>query len=557
MIAFTTLLLFLLGIVGSVKVSVKADKLLSFFMLASLSVLFGNFVANMWRGIENTLSFTWNSSPSGNIYVDIISNPYNYGLVLPFFAMTLLAVAYNQIFRYEERRSTYDSVLILNLAALLMMITSNNFVQLLSALFIIDILAMFMIKDVEAYRRYILLNIAADMMIFTVLAVINCRVDSLDIRQILLYKKIGQHIDFITLCGLTAIFIKLGGYGLHLGLIKLENIRLHRLQNVLFLSSPISALILLMKFHNLWNASPYFTAYIHLMCALSLGGGFLASLAVSNYKAKIIYWQMMFWALFVEILCYKGFIWTPDGSILLLEMYVWVWGLYLFYLYNGRRYMMLEMMAKQPINRTAINMAFMLMFLMVLAISSSLTEMYNRGNRYYIWVFAVMFILSLTAMLRQAYRPRRKALKVPAAAVKMHWSAWLIAGGLAAFLFSHIDIWQLPLWGFGAAFLLLSRFTPLWSCQHLYKMKKLQNNDVLGKIYKYLLIKPLRGFGRFLWLLIDHLVVEKFIVGVSAAGAQAFLRFFRRLHNNTVFGSIVITALLAVLLWASYQNGRG
>lgn len=168
------------------------------------------FAGDFLAGRESSFSFLWNSSPGGDINIDIVSNIYNYHLILPFFMITLTALLQNLLFRYEERRSFYGAVLIFNLVTLITMITGNNFVQLLCAIFVADILILFLVKDMEAYKRYILLNISADMIIFTIMAIINCKVDSLNIHEILRYKQTGHHLDFIAIAGLTAVFMKIG-----------------------------------------------------------------------------------------------------------------------------------------------------------------------------------------------------------------------------------------------------------------------------------------------------------------------------------------------------------
>ena len=247
MIALTTFLLLILGIFSSIRVSVKTDKWLSFIVFLLFCVIFGQFSHNIINSAQDVFSFIWNKSPGGDIQIDIISNPYNYGFVLPFFIITLLSLALNLLFRYEERRNIYEAGLIFNLAALITMITSNNFVQLLFALFIVDILALLLVHDIEAYRRYILLNISADLMIFTVLAIINSRVASLDIREILQYKQIGLHIDFIAIIGLTAIFMKFGFFIFHIGLLGLRNIRLHRVLSVAYAVKIINSALFIGK----------------------------------------------------------------------------------------------------------------------------------------------------------------------------------------------------------------------------------------------------------------------------------------------------------------------
>ncbi len=553
MIALTTFLLLILGIFSSIRVSVKTDKWLSFIVFLLFCVIFGQFSHNIINSAQDVFSFIWNKSPGGDIQIDIISNPYNYGFVLPFFIITLLSLALNLLFRYEERRNIYEAGLIFNLAALITMITSNNFVQLLFALFIVDILALLLVHDIEAYRRYILLNISADLMIFTVLAIINSRVASLDIREILQYKQIGLHIDFIAIIGLTAIFMKFGFFIFHIGLLGLRNIRLHRLQNILFLSAPVCALILLTKFHVLLSGSAYFNTYLHLVCCLSLGGGFVGSLCSQNYKQRIIYWQMMFWALFVELLRFNGFIWNLSLTFLLLQTYILNIALYLIYYYTGRHYHQNDLSKINLVNQSAMLSALMLILLMVVAITGVLTELYNKGNRYYIWTYAILYILSLSATLKSIFFVKKKASYAHSPHLAPHYLVWILLGCSAAIVLYPTPINAVTIWGFGAAFILLNRYNPIWRIAHIGYICRFEQNDRIGLIYKYGVIKPLRLSGRVLWLLIDRFLTEKIIIGGSIKTAQIGLRFFRKIHSNRILGGTIIIVLLLGFLGLAYN----
>ncbi len=555
MIAFTTLALLIVGILSSFRVGIKKDRLLSFCVFFLLGGVFTQFCLEMFSGNEDVFSFIWNSSPSGDIKIDIISNKYHYNLVLPFFIITIFAVAQNLIFRYEERRGLYNATLIFNLVALIVMMTSNNFVQLLCALFVIDILAMFIIKDTSACRRYILLNITADMLIFMVLAIINCQIDSLDIREILLYKQVGRHLDFIALAGLTSVFMKMGFWGFHIGLLALKNVRLHRLLNILFLSSPVSALILLIKFHVLWNASTLFAPYIHLGCVTSIFGGFIGSLITDNFKQKIIYWQMMFWAIFVEILCFSGFVWSAANVWLLLQFNVLMWCLYLVY-YQGMRQNSVILLMQQNFKNSKISyIVFTLITLMIAAISGSLDGVYNRGNRYYIWYFAVLFVLSLSTALRQILFTPRKINPLANRHNPVHLMSLFALTMLTIFILQPHNLYTIVVFGWTFVFILFCMYSPLWRLRFVYKQEYIQNNDFIGQFYKYAFVKPLRLIGRFLWLLIDHLFIEQIIIGFCLSAAQRGLRFFRQLHKNTTLGGTIIVILIGLMLWFSYIMG--
>ena len=155
-------------------------------------------------------------------------------------------------------------------------------------------MALLIIKDVEKSKYYATFNLIADMMLFTVLAVVNCQLESLDLRQIIEYNKIGFHQDFVALVGLSAVFIKFGSVPFHGSMLRLKDIRYHRLQNVLFLTSPASALILLQKFYPLWQSSLYFLPVLQAGCVLGLVWGLVLFAMGESLKLKTIYWQMFY-----------------------------------------------------------------------------------------------------------------------------------------------------------------------------------------------------------------------------------------------------------------------
>ena len=552
MIAYTTFLLFLTGLFSSIKVSIKTDKILSFIAFAALFTIFGNFCESWLSGDNQTFSFIWNSSPSGNINFDIISNPYNYEIILPFFIITLLSALHIQIFRYEERKSSAVAFLAFNLAILTAMITSNNFVQLLSAVFIADILAVLIIKDTGASKKYTLMNMAADMILFMVLAVINSLVDSLDIRQILAYKKSGFHADFLAIFGLTAVFMKFGFFIFHIGILSLQNIRLHRLLEILFLSAPLTALVLLLKFNILWRESAYFLPYLDALCSLTLAFGFFGSLLIDCYKAKIIYWQLMFWALFVELLKFNGFIWSAWFTALFLGMYILSNGLYLLHYYFNRRPLVSQFMTIRKENKYPLQGAFLIIFSAVISLSMTLTNMYNNVNRYYIWTFAVLFTLSLSAVLYQIlFLPRRRKLlqlsTIP--------TQYLITAELLLFatsLLYYFHDYHISAVGVPVVFVLLCLFNPLHKLSYFYTKTDIQNFEFFAFLYNNL-ITFLQISGKVLWLLIDRLFMDKIFIRFTVWSAKSGLSLFRKAHQSPLLGGFFVLLFIIILFMWSYN----
>lgn len=554
MIAYTAFLLFFIIIFSSVKVGIKMDRALSGVGFVSLFFVFCNFLDGMREKINDEFSFVWNTAQGQNLRIDIFSNAYNYELVLPFFAITLLAVLNGLLFRNEERRASYAAVEIFNLLALIVLITSSNFVQLLASLFSVDILSYFLVRDIDKYKRYVLINVFADMILFMVLAIINCRVDSLDIQQIILYRQEGFYNNFVALSGLTAVFLKIGFTVFQIGIMGLKNIRWHRLQNILFVSSATASFLVLLKFSILWKESVCFDSYFNFMALASFVWAFIGSLLTDEFKTKLIYWQMLFFALFAELLRINGFVWERGFTILLLEMYLMANVLYLVYYYNNRRNLLAKMAAIRRRFDKKVAAVLLLTAVFITAMANTLTMLYNRGNRYYIWLFGVMFVLSLSAAIKRIYfSPRlRMGDKQNQVSFKFLYVAELAAAG--AFLLYGAQFGKSSVWGFLSIFIALCLISPLGKIPDIKYVKFLQNGDYLGDFYLFL-IKSIRRSGKMLWLIIDHFFMEKIILRFSSVFVGGQLRWFRKVHNSRLWGGTTAVVVLLILLWFSFKNG--
>ena len=552
MIAYVAILLFLIGAFCCFKAGVKIGGIFSWLALISAFFVFALFFWGMQANAENIFSFVWSSSPGGDMKIDIISNRYNYELVYPFFVITLLSLAGNKFLHLEKIGNTYSAVLLFNLVTIILMVTSNNFIQLLSSLFVADILAFFIIKNAMASRQYILMNIIADMMLFMVIAIINSRIKSLDIRQILRYNQIGFHSDFVTLCGLTAVFIRFGFFVFHVGLCTLKDIKLHNLINILFLFAPLSAMFILLKFHVVWQNSAYFMPYLNLMCITTLGWCFWRSLLVDSYKAKVIYLQTMFWALLVELLRFSGFVWNAYFTSLIIVSYILTTSLYLFYYYIGRRRNMMQILSTKRCCKKGIASTCVLALVSVVLLSDVLYKIYNNSNRYYIWTFAVFYGLSLSAMMSQICF-RRKIWNLSDFPIKFKWSLFVGLMGVLIVPLRLVELTALPVYGASIVFFACC-FLPFELCQKFYQTKWLQNLNGFNTLY-VTLVHSAQLLGRFLLLLIDRVFIEKIVIKNTVLLTQSGLRVFRK-SSNSLKSVLFIVTLLFLLLWISFRSGN-
>lgn len=567
MIADTAFLLIIAALFSGLKVNIKTDKIFSCLVFLFVGCIFSAFYQYSRQSVSETFSFVWNSSPSGNITVDIISNTYNFQLIQPFFLITLLSVGYNTIFRYEERRGVFNAVLLFNLFALIMMITSNNFVQLLSGLFAVDIMALLMIRDVEKSKYYAIYNLIADMILFTVLAVINCQLESLDIRQIVKYPRIGLHPDFAAVSGLLAIFIKVGIIPFHEGIRQLQDIRFHRLQSILFLTSPAAAVILLLKFNLLWEVSPFFLPLLQTGCFIgAVWGGFGFWLA-DNLKLKIIYQQMWFASLFIYLLTEQNFVWSAGFSVLLVCQYLAVSLIYYLYYQTNRTVSLSKLQNRHFafwLPRLAAGGLFVIIFAFM---ADSIFLLYlPQKNIDNLLPTTLLYILAAAQLLHQLcsrrYSPESSGSKSP---VKFIFWLLLLAGTAIVATEKFYILNNLPpeiaiksvyisvTTAVVFIFLILMPVPPF--IYRIYNTEHLQKNDIFNRIYHSLFIEPLQWCGRILAVLIDRMLAEKMIIGISSYCLQAAVRFFRAVHHNPLIGGTCFLLLLTLLLLFSYAAG--
>ncbi len=560
MIADTAFLLIIIALFSSLKIGIKADKILSCLVFLFILAIFTNFFQHKNILEEQVFATVWNSSSSGNIMLDIISNAANCEFILPYFLFTVLAIGYNFIFRYEERRSVYNSLLLFNLAVLILIISGNSLVQLLSGVFLIDILALLMIKDMGISQKYAMFNLIADMILFSVLAVVNGQIESLDIRQIAAYNKVGLHQDFVALFGLTAVFIKLGFIPFQLGILSLKNIRFHRLQSVLFLTSPMTAVILLMKFNILWQSSKYFSIILLAECWVAILWSGICFLISGNLKQKVVYLQTLFMGFLILTLFKQHFEWSPILTNLLVGQYLTVSLFYYLYYYANRTVNLLKLPNYVFKSRYGLGFIYAV-FLAVLFIMVHNILKLPENDAAYVWCSGAFYIVGSSLLLRQFSRLKAKnesehfsqplklaywglfllvIVKLGLQDFALEWNVQNYLGEITV-LFTFATISVLPV-------------SPL--VYKLYRKEKLQQSDFGEAAYKFLLVEPMDFCGRVLAVIIDRMVVEKWIVGFSSWCLQTAIRLFRNIHYNRFWGILLVLIMLAGLLAVSFYAGR-
>ena len=103
---------YLVGIcfIGFLRVRMRWDKILAWLMFFAIFFLFCNYGIQTLDGSLSGFSFIWNETKIGKITIDYFSSLSTNRLMLPLFFVTLMTILYNNIFRYEERRCLFNSL---------------------------------------------------------------------------------------------------------------------------------------------------------------------------------------------------------------------------------------------------------------------------------------------------------------------------------------------------------------------------------------------------------------------------------------------------------------
>lgn len=336
MIANTAGFLLIIGLLALFKYSPRYDRSISFLLTGAVFCAFYGFAKGLKQNVFGHFSMLWDSSPAGDITLEIISSRNVYFMICPFLVITALSLFNNLFFRYEVRRKNYTALLVFNLLCLIMLAAGNNFIQMITFVFVIDILSQFFIKNTETGRRYAIYNLIADMGLFGILAILNGQVENLDINHIRNFYQAEKYRDLVAILLMSSLFIKFGFVIFKNYVLELKQMRFHWLILIPYLSSPAAALILLVKLHSLLVVSPLFLPIFNVVLALIMIYGTLGVINIPSLKEKTIFLNIMLVALLVKLIQSADFVWDIHFSWLIILSFCFNFIVYYLHYYAER-----------------------------------------------------------------------------------------------------------------------------------------------------------------------------------------------------------------------------
>lgn len=543
------------GFAAEAAAKARYERLWSLLLLGILALLGFNFWENGQLGVVETFAFHWIDTSLMRVDVNLNTDAAVYGLAAPFVLLTGMSVFYNTFYNAETDKLRLNGLLLLNLAAVILVICAQNFMQLLTAVCIADVLCLFMINDIEGKRRYVFYNLLADMGLFTLFALIWKQTGSISLSALSGYHQPGQYPELTVGLLLFCAFIKSGMFLFQGGFLNLAGLSFNRILSVSYCATPLIGILLLIKAYPLLGNVPYAPVVLELFGGLTLLWAFVGAISIDNLKDKALYFNLMFYALMVGLL-----------SLGLNPLLKLLPGLLLAGSLLNILWMMTAVSASNELFVSnmgdfarPLKTVFVLALLLTFALVQGITEAAAPQNERWVYVFAVVLLTALAHVLYQIFLGKTNADERVWAFLKNPPLLFLFPVAAAVvFMILQSGFYHAGVWYVYAAFLLVLFSGPLRRLRRLYDSEAVQEADWFDDMYETLLVAPVKILGRILWLTIDFLIIERTIVSSLSGGTALLVRILDRMHTGTWAGSLLyVSAGLLIAAAAVYVKVNG
>ena len=551
MVFHTMLLMLLVAFCGLFKLRMRYDRLLSWGISFAFAALFYQYWQLQWHGAEG-FSFLWRPSQMGNITIDFHPSEATNKQIIPIFFVSLLTVFNNSIFHYEERKSTFNAFVIFNFISLCLLITAENYVQLITTIFVTDIMGYLILKNTDASHRFVIYNFFADMCLFMILALVSGRIQSLELNRLLGYEQIGRHKDFVSLVTALALFIKMGCALFQSYLLDVSETRFQRMSVVHLLTSPLVGLLLIFKLLNLLLVSDLFLPLFEGMAVLSFITGLIGFIIHNHIQKKVVYLNMAFLGLLLWILTLNKFTWSSLFALYYVAVYIINQLFFKIYLYQNRENDVNKMTSSQETPLLIILMQLMIWAGIFFTLMYSI---YQRVEAISVLIGGILLLLVIAIILNHIYK-----------SPKVHRLDYLNTNAARAFSFitnSLLLILAIYYWkehiymiiAVSGIFLAVSASALGKPFRYFYNNADFQRQDFSKSFFFYLLVAPLSYLSSHLWSFVDYFLSEKVIASSFSAIEKGSLTLFLTL-NRRGYRAGIIYVIVSLLIFLGIFYGR-
>ncbi len=556
MIINTMAYLVIIGLLGLLRLRMRYDRFISWIMFLGIAFLFFDYSEHALTASNPGFSFLWNSSKIGDITIDFRLLNSNSQLIVPIFFMSLITILNNNIFRYEEKKTPFNALIILNFVSLSLLICSENYVQLITTVFVSDILGYLLIKDVDSSHRYVVYNFFADMCLFMILALARGRIQSLDIRELFSYDQIGRHKDFVSLVTAVALFIKMGLFPFQSYLLDLSAARFQRMSAINLLFSPLSGLLVLLKLHNLLAVSDLSVPLLNIISVLAFLCGIAGFVLKNNIQKKLVYFNMALLGLLLVMLLHNNFGWKRQFAYYYIAAYFFNFIFFKIYLYQNREKEVSEMLNSREVNSKLLKATLLQMVLLANIFAGIVFTVSRQLEQPWMLAGGAIILLSLAVILNHIYKsPHTRRLDYLKPNPLRAWS-FIFNTSLLLYASWYLKACTIYNIVFVLAFLACISLPFLTRLRAVYANKWLQHEDLGNRFFFYTLVTPFMYLSRTLWLMVDFVFSERMITSMFAALNRGGISLFFRLNRKsyTACFIFILIGILAFVLSFYWRN---
>lgn len=551
MIAHIFLYLFIGGLGSVIFAKARYERFLSLLLFAFVAILLLNFYENWQVGYTGSFVYKWIDNPGSHVNIDLVSNFANYALIFPFFLISGLQIFNNTFYSLESVKLRLNGIIAINLSALILLICSQNIMQVLVAVCIIDVLSLFIINDLGAKKRYVFYNLLADIGLFALFAIIWGQTGSYELSSLAKYNKSFYQPDLCVAILLFSVFIKVGLFSFQNVLLNLRDLSFNRLITISFCSTPVAGILLLSKTYPLLGVSDYAIPALQFFAVLSIIWNFIGAISIDNIKEKTVYLNIMLSALIIGLMSVNH-----EQALASLP-----WLLVLGYLFNNL-WVMITISASNEVYASnmggfvrSLKISFIIGLLLIFALIQTLLKDITPENKLWIWGTLSAILVALAHIMRQIFLGKTNADDRVWAFLKNSSVLFLLPmAGACAYIILQDNLYTMEVLYVFGAFVLMMIIGPLRWLDKIYDNEKIQDADFFHVVYEAFLIAPIKILGRILWLTIDFLVIERTIVSSLSASIEFLISVSRKIHNGSKLSGFLFTILgfaivLAVFYW--------
>ncbi len=524
----------------------RRRRIWSVLILAGLCIGVWFLLSNLNAAADGNFIYQWLPYNKLKADINISSSLPLREFFIPLIGLLVMMIYLNTISLEEQHSLRLNTILLLNFVALILMVSSRDFLQLMFAGSVFSVISFYTPDLILPKKKIFIFNFLAEMAVFMALAIVYGKTQSVSLADTVSFASKGWHKDLVAGLLLFAIGSKCGLFLLNDHYFSLRDTSFNRVLGIMVFSVPLSGLILLIKLHSLLVASslsahilPWWALFSCIICCIS-------ALINNHLKSKAIalalsLYAIIIFALYTDTSEFYQLLPSVLVGVIMISL---IFGL-AFRLSDGENYFI------QPAGlwyKSKLSLLFSLGFGFCLA---GLLASYFSQGVFLFFAFALMIILGLN--LRILYFGERLSV-ISAVRRKEIWFYLPLLVGVGFFTLSYSS-GKLPLMSYILFMAMIATFlcVPAKYLMCIGQMK-IWHSDILFKIYEIIFIAPLRILGRILWLAFDIVVIERNIIGSISSILSVIVAGLQKLQEPKALNYILGIGLgiLSILLYAGW-----